>query len=189
MSSPPLYERGDTIREILHQRTLPDKDFRVWLEDLGLLQTPEAYDLSTEEERLRSALMVQAGQGLDRRLDDLLSDIYACGDAFYDLRSRRRLKRLHDELDACREEVRSFEIDVEESALLLSTDEAVLPAHFEPVMLVLDNVKRTLDRAYDLCLYKRKKIADGWVTATNLLISLVILLVTVIWWMESAPIR
>ncbi|PSQ76611.1 MAG: hypothetical protein BRD37_06555 [Bacteroidetes bacterium QH_8_67_23] len=31
-----------------------------------------------------------------------------------------------------------------------------------------DHIKHT----YDLCLYKRKKIADGWVTATNLLISL-----------------
>ena len=43
-----------------------------------------------------------------------------------------------------------------------------LPAHFDIIELVRDHIKHT----YDLCLYKRKKIADGWVTATNLLISL-----------------
>ena len=58
-----------------------------------------------------------------------------------------------------------------------------LPAHFDTVELVRDHIKHT----YDLCLYERKKIADGWVTATNLLISLVILLVTVVWWLESFP--
>jgi len=87
--------------------------------------------------------------------------------------------------------VQHFEHDVEEIALILSTEapinEDTLPAHFDTVELVLGHVKRTYDRAYDLCLYKRKKIADGWVTATNLLISLVILLVAVVWGLESFP--
>ena len=63
-----------------------------------------------------------------------------------------------------------FEHDVEEIALILSTEAPIsedpLPAHFDTVELVLGHVKRTYDRTYDLCLYKRKKIADGWVTAT-----------------------
>ena len=185
MPSPRLYERGDTIREVLDQRDLPEKDLQVWLDEL--VETAEVYDLGEHEYRLWAALMVQAGQGIDRRLDRLLNEIYACEDAFYDFRSQKRLRELHQQLADCRQDLRSFEIDVEEIALVLSAQEETLPAHFETVELVLSNVKRTYDRAYDLCLYKRKKIADGWVTATNILISFVILLVTVIWWLESFP--
>ena len=161
-SSSSLYQSGDTLHEIGYQRERPDKDFRVWL----------------REQRLWTALMVQAGRGLDRRLDELLHEVYETGDAFYDLQSRRRLKRLERELHECRRSVQHFENDVEEIALILSTETPIgedpLPAHFDTVELVLGHVKR-------------KKIADGWVTATNLLISLVILLVTVVWWLESFP--
>lgn len=190
-ASLPLYESGDTIREIVNQRERPDKDFRVWLGELGLLGESGALDLSDEEKRLWTALMVQAGRGLDRRLDALLHEVYECDDAFYNLRSRYRLKRLEQQLHDCRRSVQHFENDVEEIALILSTQEPInkdtLPEHFDTVELVLGHVKRTYDRAYELCLYKRKKIADGWVTVTNILISFVILLVTVIWWLESFP--
>lgn len=187
----PLYESGDTIREIVNQRERPDKDFRVWLGELGLLDEAGALELSDEEKRLWTALMVQAGRGIDRRLDALLHEVYECDDAFYDLRSRYRLKRLEQQIHNCRRSVHHFENDVEEAALILSTEEPInedtLPEHFDTVELVLGHVKRTYDRAHDLCLYKRKKIADGWVTVTNILISFVILLVTVIWWLESFP--
>jgi hypothetical protein len=177
-SSSSLYQSGDTLHEIAYQRERPDKDFRVWLRELGLLERSEAYDLDDEEQRLWTALMVQAGRGLDRRLDELLHEVYETGDAFYDLQSRRRLKRLERELHECRRSVQHFENDVEEIALILSTEtpisEDTLPAHFDTVELVLGHVKR-------------KKIADGWVTATNILISFVILLVTVLWWLECFP--
>lgn len=191
MSSVPprLYERGDTLREILDQRPRPDKNYEAWLGELELLETPEAYDLGDQEQHLWSALMVQAGQGLDRRLDRLLNEIYACGDAFYDLRSHRRLRHLLADLGDCRRDLRSFEMDVEEMALILSTRSETLPAHFGSAEMVLGDVKRTYDRAYDLALYKRKKITDGWITVTNILISFIILLVTVVWWLESFPTR
>ena len=88
-SSSSLYQSGDTLHEIAYQRERPDKDFRVWL----------------REQRLWTALMVQAGRGLDRRLDELLHEVYETGDAFYDLQSRRRLKRLERELHECRRSV------------------------------------------------------------------------------------
>ena len=186
MASSPLYERGDTIREIANQRARPEKNFRAWLDELGLLETPEVYDFTEQEERLWSALMVQAGQSLDRRLDGLLNEIYACDDAFYDLRSHRRLRRLLREINDCRDDLRSFEMDVEEMALVLSTERERLPGHFGSVEIVLGDVKRTYDRAYDLALYKRKKITDGWVTATNILISFLVLVVMMLWWLEGA---
>jgi hypothetical protein len=40
-SSSSLYQSGDTLHEIAYQRERPDKDFRVWLRELGLLERSE----------------------------------------------------------------------------------------------------------------------------------------------------
>lgn len=184
-SSSCLYERGDTIREILNQRSRSEKNLQVWLDEL--VETPEVYDLGEQEHRLWSALMVQAGQLLNRRLDRLLNEIHACGDAFYDLRSYRRLRHLLGQLTDCRRDVNNFELDVEEVMLVLSTRNEALPAHTSSVRITLNELDDTYERAHDLCLYKLKNITNGWVTASNILISFVMLLVMIAWWLGDFP--
>jgi hypothetical protein len=50
--------------------------------------------------------------------------------------------------------------------------------------MALSQIKETYNRAYDLCLYKLDRIGSAWITASNFLISIVMLIVTILFWME-----
>jgi len=114
----------------------------------------------------------------------LLEAIYDLEPAFYDRGGRRRLQELLGQLHEVRTSVRAFEQDVEQLSFAFAKSDAIETAGSDNAELVLASIKRTYDRAYDLCLYKLDRISDGWITATNLLISLTILVVTILFWME-----
>jgi hypothetical protein len=46
-SSSSLYQSGNAIREIAYQRERPDKDFPVWLSELGLTNAAAACNTSS----------------------------------------------------------------------------------------------------------------------------------------------
>jgi len=187
MSVPPtdrvLYERGDALDDIRPlQPTGDGVSAPASTEDFA--EHSEVYDLSADEYWEWLAALIQEGSELDEYLDDLLEDVYESEPAFYSRTGRRQLQDLLGRLHAVRTSVRAFERDVEQLSFVFAKTDTVETGGADNAELVLSSIKRTYDRAYDLCLYKLDRISNGWITATNVLISLTILVVTVLFWME-----
>lgn len=187
MSAPPtdpaVYERGDALDDILPlQPTGDGVSAPASAEDFA--EHSEVYDLSEDEYWEWLAALIQEGSELDEHLDDLLEDIYNLEPAFYSRTGRRQLQDLLRRLHEVRTSVRAFERDVEQLSFVFARTETVETSGADNADLVLSSIKRTYDRAYDLCLYKLDRISNGWITATNVLISLTILVVTILFWME-----
>lgn len=186
MSSPPdptVYERGDALAEI--RSPLSDGDGHPAASSTeGLAGDAELYDLSDQEYWEWLAALIREGSELDDHLDDILDAVYDLEPAFYNWADRRQLRELLGQLHEVRTSVRAFEQDVEQLSFVFAKTDSMETEGSDNAELVLSSIKRTYDRAYDLCLYKLDRISDGWVTATNLLISLTILIVTILFWME-----
>jgi hypothetical protein len=205
-----IYRRGDALQDVLQEdrsgsssaakaaKTVkaakkkgkakaegPTTEVGLRLGDV--VENPAAWDLDTEEYWAWIAHLLRAGRRLDTKLDDLLHETYQCGTAFYKIGSWRRLRRILDDLYRLQPQLRDLEQDVKELSLVLVADPGTplenatgdAASH-----LVLDNAKQTYDRVYQLCHTKRDRIQQGWVTATNLLISVIMLIVTILFWME-----
>jgi len=177
-----FYERGDALVDILSPTSGNGLPAEATPEDLD--QRSEVYELSEQEYWKWLAAMMQEGTNLDEHLDDILEDIYVLEPAFYDRDGQRRLQRLLGQLHAARTSVRAFEQDVEQLSFVFSQSNKIDTEAANNAELALSSIKRTYDRAYDLCLYKLDRISNGWITVTNVLISLTILIVTILFWME-----
>ena len=179
---PTAYERGDALEDLLRTRadgTTPT--------DPALAPRPEdtvIHEFSEDEYWEWLISLMEEGRELDEHLDDLLEAIYDLEPAFYDRAGHRELRQLLGRLHEVRTSVRAFEQDVEQLTLAFAKTDAIETEGADNAELALASIKRTYDRAYDLCLYKLDRISDGWITATNLLISLTILIVTILFWME-----
>ena len=179
----PAYERGDALEDILPSRT--EENGMPGPGDVDdLTERSDIYALSEDEYWEWLSALIQEGSDLDEHLDDLLESVYDLEPAFYSQSGRRRLRDLLSQLHEVRTCVRAFEQDVEQLSFVFAKSDAVETGGADNAELILSSIKRTYDRAYDLCLYKLDRISDGWVTATNLLISLTILIVTILFWME-----
>jgi len=180
---PAVYERGDALDDVLPASSdEPPDTASLSPESIGV---PEgADDFSEEEYWTWLASLIQNGTELDEHLDDLLEEIYELEPPFYSPTGRRRLRDLLNELHAVRTSVRAFERDVEQLSFAFSRTEKIESVAADNAELVFSSIKRTYDRAYDLCLYKLDRMSDGWITATNILISVTILIVTILFWME-----
>lgn len=170
------YERGDALEQFLSS---PDA---VSTSEPG--PDEHLYELSEDQYWTWLEALLQQGRELDDHLDDLLDEIYDCQPAFYNWRGRQTLDALLDELHETRGSVRAFEQDVEQISVAFSRTEVIETQAAENAEMVLSQIKGTYDRAYDLCLYKLDRMSDGWITATNILISVTILVVTILFWME-----
>lgn len=177
----PVYERGDALDEVLPQQARGDRRDRAT--GAGE-QRSDIYALSEEVYWTWLEALIEGGSVLDEHLDDLLEEVYDLEPAFYSPTGRRRLHDLLQRLHEVRTSVRSFERDVEQLSYAFAKTNAVEAGEAENAELVLTSIKRTYDRAYDLCLYKLDRMSDAWITATNLLISFTILIVTILFWME-----
>ncbi|MFB6248715.1 MAG: hypothetical protein ABEL97_09115 [Salinibacter sp.] len=173
------YERGDARTDALAERPAPkasaETDLTVASELLGL--TPDQYW------KWLTAL-IDEGSTLDQELDELLDQIYACDPSFYSVSGRRRLRALLNELHDARDAVRAYEYDVEELTYAFARTDVMESQAAENATMALSQIKTTYDRAYDLCLYKMDRMGSAWTTASNFLISLVMLIVTILFWME-----
>jgi hypothetical protein len=182
-ADPAVYQRGDALDEVLPPELTgrgpsAARSTEEWAADAGI------YDLSEQEYWNWLATLIQEGSELDEHLDDILEDVYDLEPAFYSRAGRRQLRGLLGQLHAVRTSVRAFEQDVEQLSFVFARADTVETGGADNAELVLSSIKRTYDRSYDLCLYKLDRISDGWVTATNLLISLTILVVTILFWLE-----
>lgn len=182
-SSSAVYERGDALEEILPPQSAGNGHPADHPEE-GLAEDSQIYDLSEQEYWEWLASLIQEGIELDEHLDDILEEVYDLEPAFYSRTGRRQLRGLLGRLHEVRTSVRAFEQDVEQLSFVFAKTDAMETEGADNAELVLSSIKRTYDRAYDLCLYKLDRISDAWITATNLLISLTILVVTILFWME-----
>jgi hypothetical protein len=179
MASPVLYERGDA-REDVHPTPPPEQ----YSASDELPADPELFDLTEDQYWEWLSSLVDEGSRLDQELDELLDAVYDCQPPFYSLTGRRRLKGLLDELHDAREAIRAFEYDVEELTYVFARTGVMQNEAAENADMTLSQIKATYNRAYDLCLYKLDRMGDGWITASNFLISIVMLVVTILFWME-----
>jgi len=180
---PSVYERGDALEEVLPPPSTEDGlPTARPAEDLA--EDSDLYDLSEQEYWEWLAALIEKGSGLDEHLGDLLEAVYDREPAFYSRQGRRELRNLLGRLHAARTSVRAFEQDVEQLSFVFAKTDTVEADGADNAALILSSIERTYDRAYDLCLYKLDRMSEGWITATNLLISFTILVVTILFWME-----
>jgi len=179
MSTSVLYERGDARDEALSPSHVAPP-----VSDDELTVSTELFELSTDEYWEWLTTLVDEGSELDQELDELLDQIYACEPSFYNLSGRRRLQELLTELHEARAAVRAYEYDVEELTYVFTRAEVMEGGAAENADMALSQIKATYNRAYDLCLYKLDRIGNAWITASNFLISIVMLIVTILFWME-----
>lgn len=178
-----LYEQGDALLEVIPDLT----ESRTYehSESVNDLMSHEALDEFTEDDCWEwLSKIVENGQRINHELNQILDEIYDCRVPFYSFAGRRRLRVLMDQLHEVRGSIRAFERDVEELSFVFSKSDSVETIASESAEISLSNIEQTYNRAYDLSLYKLDQISNGWITATNLLISLTILIVTILFWME-----
>jgi hypothetical protein len=174
MSTPVEYERGDALEDAL-DLTAPGKDFG---------SNTNLYTLTADEYWEWLIQIVEDGSEIDQELDDLLDQIYDCEPSFYSLTGRRKLQNLLSQLHEARSAVRAYEYDVEELTYSFARTDVMDTDAAENADMALSQLKETYNRAYDLCLYKLDRIGSAWITASNFLISIVMLIVTILFWME-----
>lgn len=161
LPTPAERKNGQTVGNQRTEKLLSEEEFWEWL-----------------------ASTTQEGRELHLYLDEILDEVYAHHAPFYSPAGHRQLNGLLDQLHEARTEVRALEQAIEQLLLAFSKTERMQTVDAHNAEAELDNLRRTYDRAYDLCLYKLDRIGDGWVMATNLLISFTILVVTVLFWRE-----
>ena len=179
MSAPADYERGDAREDALgvnHMDAQPAED--------ELLGDPGLLNLTRDEYWECLTSLVDQGSTLDQELDELLDQVYDCEPSFYSPSDRRQLRELLNMLHEARSAVRAYEYDVEELTYVFARSDVMESRAAENADMTLSQIKETYNRAYDLCLYKLDRMGDAWITATNLLISVTILIVTILFWME-----
>jgi hypothetical protein len=182
---PAIYERGDALDEVVSRQQTGDGRFPPGrAEGDEEARRATVYELSEDEYWEWLAALMEDGSALDEALDDLLEEVYDSEPPFYSPAGRRRLRNLLRRLHEVRTSVRAFERDVEQLTFVFARTDTLEAGSADNAELVLASIKRTYDRAYDLCLYKLDRMSDGWITATNVLISLTILVVTILFWME-----
>jgi hypothetical protein len=171
------YERGDALQDAVTETDEVSSALE------ALLEGKEAYTLETEEYRRWLAYIIKEGRDLEQHLARILDEIYLARPAFYDPRGWNHLRNLLGRLQTVREDVRAFEYEVEDLTFAFAvTDEA--PDDASVAEASAQSIRHTYDRAYDLCLYKLERMGSSWITATNLLISVIMLVVTILFWME-----
>jgi hypothetical protein len=176
------YQQGDALREAFGGTEGP-KINRLTLADV--LDDPDAWDLSWEEYWSWVAQLIRAGRALDEQLNDVLHEAYACPTSFHNVRSWRRLHRLLRTLGRLQPQLRNLERDVKELALVIAADPDTPNTEAEHfTTIVLKDANQAYDRAYQLCQDKLARIHQGWITATNLFLSVVMLIVTILFWMQ-----
>ncbi len=179
MPHPTQYERGDARDNVLPQALADDE-----LPSESLPTDPTFFDLTEDQYWNWLTALVDQGSELDQQLDELLDSVYECQPPFYSFSGRRQLNALLDELHEARASIRAFEYDVEELTYAFARSDAIETKAGENAEMTLSQIKATYNRAYDLCLHKLDRMGDGWITASNFLISVVMLIVTILFWME-----
>jgi len=182
MAASVSYERGDARPDALAPPAAPHDPTDAPPETLPDEQG--IFELSADQYWGWLSTLVERGGVLDQELDALLDEIYECDPPFYSLSGRRRLQELLNDLHDARAAVRAYEYDVEELTYVFARTDVMENEAADNADMALSQIKGTYNRAYDLCLYKLDRMGNGWITASNFLISVVMLVVTILFWME-----
>ena len=130
--------------------------------------------------RTWAAILVKDGINIDDKIDDLTNKLIACRDGW--LSNKRKLDKILNDLLEMRHSVRNFEVEVEDYLLRLSrsTMPTIVNQLAEQVVQILNELNNTFKRAFDLCVLKINSINTGRVTSTNILISILALIVSLL---------
>ena len=118
--------------------------------------------------------IIVCGRRLDTQLDVLLSEVIALK---FDWNSSR--SRIADKLQSVlvrREDLRAFEIEVEEFLESVS-DRAEPNLDVLPITKLMNQLQRTYDRVYDLCVLKLTTISQTRATYASILVAIVAVLI------------
>jgi hypothetical protein len=130
--------------------------------------------------RTWAAILVNYGINIDNKIDDLTNELITCRDSW--LSNKRKLDKILNDLLEMRHSVRNFEVEVEDYLLSLSISKmpTIINQLAEPVVQILNELNNTFKRAFDLCVLKINSINSGRVTSTNILISILALIVSLL---------
>lgn len=130
--------------------------------------------------RAWAATLVKYGIEIDNEIDASANELIACSDSW--LSDKKKPNRILDNLLKIRHSVREFEVEAESYLLRLST--SAIPMLINqlayPVVQILNELNNTFKRAFDLCVLKMNSINSGRVTSTNILISILALIVSLL---------
>lgn len=180
----PLYCEGDALRSARRQRQEFDSiDEEGYIEVLSQHQPlgeEDNYEVGedygeVEILRLWQVNLLRNARTLDGDLDGLVSDVMEYGDTWRDPKhpiqdALRKLRKRNRSL-------RNLESDVEDFVMALTSQPAIRDGMAQPPVTVLREVQSTYQRAYDLCLMKLNGISSGRVTAANITLSVVAILI------------
>lgn len=146
----------------------------------------EAFSLNSDVKPLQtyqnvmiwSGQLLKNGRNIDDKTDELFNKVIVLSDGTFS--SARRLKKVLKELLLSKDDVRNFEIDVEEFMHVVSITEHLLDSNLPTTAFqVLTQVNNTYKNVYDLTKYKLQSISSSRVTATNILISIMALIISI----------
>lgn len=181
-----MYREGDALRSARRQRKefdSIDEDREGYIEELSQHQPlveNDDYEVGEnygEVEILRfwQVNLLKNARRLDGDLDGVISDVMEYGDAWRD--SKEPIQDALRKLRKQNRSLRNLESDVEDFVMALTSQPGIRDGMAQPPATVLREVQRTYQRAYDLCLMKLNGISSGRVTAANITLSVVAILI------------
>jgi hypothetical protein len=127
--------------------------------------------------RLWGGFLAKHCKDLDAELDELTNRVMACKDSWF--RKKTPVLEVLNSLLEGRSTMRDLEAEVEEFVLCLITIPSILNELSDPVIQMLNEVHKTYERTFDLCVLKLSTINAGRITATNIMLSISALAIAV----------
>lgn len=179
------YEKGAAFHKAIEARKLfreIDSDYDSYIKTLQdvrddpELSVNEDNDIATV--RLWQSYLVKYGRDLDRRIDELSTDVICCRDTWRD--DTRKIKAILNCLLDHRFSIRNFEEEVQEFTLNLTTRMTIVDEMCNIPVQTLNEIHATYSRAFDICILKLNSINSGRITVTNMALSVLALMVAIL---------
>lgn len=171
------YRRGEAYREAVATREKLD-DANSSATYAKLLANIRGADVATDDVhlmRMWECLLIKKGMELDVCLDKLTSRLVDLGDSWRD--SKKPVLAIFYTLLDGKAGLRDFEAEIEDYILYVTTHPGIREEMVGPPTQMLTEVQATFSKTYDLCIFKLHSINSGRVTATNIALSVLALIV------------
>lgn len=177
------YEKGTAFRHAVEARKKfgkIDSDRDTY--EMALKDVRTGPELSVDDDiaviRLWQNYLVRFGRDLDKQIDGLSTEVIACRDSWRD--DARRIKAILHRLLHHRFPIRNFEEEVQEFILHVTTRPGIIDELSNVPAQVLTELHSTYSRTFDICVLKLNSINSGRITATNIALSILALIVAIL---------
>lgn len=177
-----LYKKG-TARQcaVENRKTFGKLDYGDAYERALRNVRPEQ-ELTLEDDvavlRLWQNYLVRFGGDLDKKVDELFTEVITCGDSWRD--DKKKINAVLDCLLRHRFSIRNFEEEVQDFILNVTSRSGIIDGFASVPAQVLSELHSTYSRTFDICALKLNSINSGRITATNIALSVVALIVAVL---------